>query len=252
MKTYSILGCGWLGLPLATQFISKGICIKGSSTSVDKLEKLKKYKITSYLVDIEKEGDYQEFLDAEVLIIAITSKDINAYEYLVSQIEKASVKKVVFISSTSVYPSLNKVITEEDDTIDSLLAKVENIFRNNTNFKTTIIRFAGLFGGDRKPGNWFRNKKVPHPKGYVNMIHREDCIAIIEKIIKQDVWNETFNACSNHHPTREAFYTNAKKSIGMEPPVFDDSQPLKYKIISPKKLETRLGYRFKHNDLLNI
>ena len=65
---------------------------------------------------------------------------------------------------------------------------VENLFRNNENFQTTILRFAGLFGGKRQPGNWFVDRKIPHPKGYVNMIHREDCIAIIQQIIAQNVF----------------------------------------------------------------
>ena len=34
----SILGCGWLGLPLAKSLLAKGYKIKGSTTSESKLE----------------------------------------------------------------------------------------------------------------------------------------------------------------------------------------------------------------------
>lgn len=252
MKNVSILGCGWLGKELGIYFTKKEYKIKGSTTSKDKLQELKSVEIKPYLVNVSDEHISSEFLDADVLIIAITSKEIENFKRLISFIEKSNTAKVIFVSSTSVYPSLNKEMTEEDETVDSPLVEIENLFRNNNNFQTTIIRFAGLFGGKRQPGNWFADRKIPHPKGYVNMIHREDCIAIIEQIIEQNVFGEVFNACANDHPTREDFYINARKTLGKPIPEFDDSKPLEYKIISSKKLQKALSYQFKHNDLLSI
>ncbi|MCB4799126.1 NAD(P)H-binding protein [Neotamlana laminarinivorans] len=251
-KTYSILGCGWLGFPLAKHFIAKGHKIKGSTTSLEKVNDFKSEGITPYTVNIEENPDFKDFLNTDILLIMITSKRFEAYQNLVQAIETSSVKKVIFISSTSVYPRGNKTYTETDETIDSLLTKVEALFRNNTTFKTTIIRFAGLFGGQRQPGNWFKDKEIPQPNGFVNMIHRDDCIAIISKIIEFDIFGETFNACANHHPTRKAFYIQARKSLGKPIPVFNDSQPLQYKKISPEKLIKTLDYKFLHSDLLNI
>ncbi|NVK08786.1 MAG: dTDP-glucose 4,6-dehydratase [Tenacibaculum sp.] len=250
MKNVSILGCGWLGKELGIYFKRKGYKVKGSTTSKDKLQELESVAIAPYLVDISKERISSEFLDADVLIIAITSKEVENFKRLISSIEKSNITKVIFISSTSVYPSLNKEMTEEDETVDSPLVEIENLFRKNNKFQTTIIRFAGLYGGERQPGNWFANRKIPHPKGYVNMIHREDCIAIIEQIIEQNVFGEVFNACANDHPTREDFYINARKILGKPIPEFDDSKPLVYKIISSKKLQKALSYQFKHNNLL--
>ncbi|WP_275316399.1 NAD-dependent epimerase/dehydratase family protein [Tenacibaculum bernardetii] len=248
----SILGCGWLGKPLATYLISKEFIIKGSTTSVDKLPVFKEEGINPFLVDIDKvnEETIQPFLTSEILIVAIPSKNVLGFKNLIREIEKSTIKKVIFISSTSVYPSLNKEMTEEDATIDSPLVEIENAFRVNKNFKTTIIRFAGLFGYERQPGNWFQNKKVPQPKGFVNMIHQDDCVEIICQIIQQDVFGEVFNACSNHHPTRKEYYLNARKVLKKEPPVFDDSSPLKYKIINADKVQKRLNYTFIYDDLL--
>ena len=252
IKTYSILGCGWLGLPLAKQFLKDGIAIKGSTTSQEKVALLREQNIQPYLINIDKKERFLDFLDVEVLLIMITSKKLEAYENLIYEIEKSSVKKVIFISSTSVYPRLNKDYTEEDSTIDSLLTNVENLFRKSTKFKTTIIRFAGLFGDKRQPGNWFKEKKIPQPNGFVNMIHREDCIAIITKIIEKNIFGETFNACVNHHPTRKDFYTKAKLGLGKAVPVFDETQLLQYKTINSSKLIKKIDYVFIHNDLLAI
>lgn len=253
MKNVSILGCGWLGKSLAISLLDEGYAVKGSTTTEEKLELLELNHIDPYIVDISNFEEFDDFLSSDILIIAITSKDINGFENLIAQIERSSIQKVIFISSTSVYGMLNKVITEEDEVLKTPLSEIESLFRENTFFETTIIRFAGLFGDERHPSNWFKNgRKIPQPNGFVNMIHKEDCIEIIHEIIAQDCWNETFNACSNHHPTRREFYTIAKLSNDFEVPEFEDNEEYEWKIISSKKVQDVFDYAFIHNDLLSI
>ena len=253
MNRVSVLGCGWLGKPLAISLLDEGFSIKGSTTSEEKLDILEVNNIEPFLVDITSFEEFDDFLNSDILIIAITSKDVNAFENLISQIQNSSIQKVIFISSTSVYGRINKMITEEDTVLDTSLTEIENLFRENTFFETTIIRFAGLFGGERHPANWFKNgRKISQPKGFVNMIHQEDCIEIIQEIIAQNCWNETFNACSNHHPTRREFYTIAKLSRDFEIPEFEENEDYQWKIISSIKVQKALDYTFIHNDLLKI
>ena len=253
MNKISILGCGWLGKPLAISFINEGYTVKGSTTSEEKLELLEMNGIEPYIVDINDFEEYDSFLNSDILIIAITSKDVDGFESLIAQIQESPIQKVIFISSTSVYGKLNRVLTEEDAVLKLPLTEIENLFRENTFFETTIIRFAGLFGDERQPANWFKNgKKIPQPKGFVNMIHKEDCIEIIQEIIAQNCWNETFNACSNHHPTRREFYTLAKLNNDFEVPKFEENEVYEWKIISSKKIQEVLDYTFIHDDLLRI
>jgi nucleoside-diphosphate-sugar epimerase len=253
MKNISILGCGWLGKSLAISLLDKGYAVKGSTTTEEKLALLELNRIDPYIVDISDFEEFDDFLSSDILIIAITSKDIDGFENLIAQIERSSIQKVIFISSTSVYGMLNKVITEEEEVLKTPLSEIENLFRENTFFETTIIRFAGLFGDERHPSNWFKNgRKIPQPNGFVNMIHKEDCIEIIHEIIAQNCWNETFNACSNHHPTRREFYTIAKLSNDFEVPEFEDNEEYEWKIISSKKVQDVFDYAFIHNDLLSI
>ncbi|CAA0170950.1 Putative enzyme of sugar metabolism YeeZ precursor [Tenacibaculum maritimum] len=252
MKTVSILGCGWLGKPLAASLLKKGYVVKGSTTSEEKLEALREVGIIPFLIDISQESEIGEFLASEILIVAITSKDYESFNRLISQIRQSTIKQVIFISSTSVYENLNKVIKEEEATSNSPLIDIENLFRKESGFGATIIRFAGLLGGNRHPGNWFKGRKIGQPNGFVNMIHREDCIGVIQEIINQECWNETLNACSNHHPTRREFYTNAKLKLGLEVPEFIEEAILSYKIISSEKLQRKLNYVFQYDDLLAI
>jgi nucleoside-diphosphate-sugar epimerase len=253
MKRVSILGCGWLGTSLGVSLLDEGYSVKGSTTREEKLALLEAHQIVPFIIDIASFEEFDHFLEADILIISITSKDVDAFENLILQIQDSSIQKVIFISSTSVYPRINKVMTEEDTVLNTPLTAIENLFRENSFFETTILRFAGLFGDQRHPSNWFRNgRKIPQPKGFVNMIHKEDCIEIIHKIIDQNCWNETFNACSNHHPTRRDFYTVARLSANLELPEFEENQEYEWKIISSKKVQSVLDYTFIHDHLLEI
>ena len=253
MKNVSILGCGWLGTSLGISLIDEGYSVKGSTTKAEKSPILEARGIEPFIIDITSFEEFDDFLQTDILIISITSKDIDAFENLMDQIQNSSIQKVIFISSTSVYPSANKVMTEEDVVLKTPLTTIENLFRENSFFETTILRFAGLFGDERHPSNWFKNgRKIPQPRGFVNMIHKEDCIEIIHEIIDQNCWNETFNACSNHHPTRRDFYTIAKLNAQCELPEFEENEEYEWKIISSKKVQAVLDYTFIHDHLLEI
>jgi 3-hydroxyisobutyrate dehydrogenase-like beta-hydroxyacid dehydrogenase len=49
----SILGCGWLGLPLAKSLLAKSYEVKGSTTSENKLEVLINAGILPFQIQLE-------------------------------------------------------------------------------------------------------------------------------------------------------------------------------------------------------
>ncbi|PNW29869.1 Rossmann-fold NAD(P)-binding domain-containing protein [Formosa algae] len=252
MQNISILGCGWLGLPLAETLIDKHYNVKGSTTQIEKLPVLDAVEIDAFLVNIASESINTEFLNADILIILITSKDYEAFKRLIKFIEVSSIKKVIFISSTSVYPNTNAVVTESSPNSDSPLVGIEELFRQNTAFETTIIRFGGLFGYQRKPGNFIRaHNTIPNPEGFINLIHQDDCIQILIGIIEKNIWNQTFNACADSHPKRADFYTKEMAKVGRLHPILDPDSENVYKIVSPKKLISALNYTFKYSNLMD-
>ncbi len=251
-KKISILGCGWLGMALGIKLIKEGHRVYGSTTSPHKMGELESKGIAPYLLAIGQENDrLAEFLESDVLVIAIPSKNKEGFQHLIRAIEQSTLRKVVFVSSTSVYPSTNSIVTEETATIPSPLVEIERLFTSNTQFQSTILRFGGLFGYDRKPGNFFKpGKVIDHPEGFVNMIHQDDCVSIIQQIIAQEVWNETFNACSTSHPTRRDYYLNEAQKVGRSDLQFNEQSENIYKIVSSEKLKNMLNYSFKFEDLM--
>lgn len=269
-NTISVLGCGWLGLPLAAHLVQQGYTVKGSVTQPEKLELLAQKGITPYQVEITDtsitSNDLSGFLESEVLIINIPPsrrEDVVLYHQaqmtlLLEQVLKSPVKKVLFISSTSVYPDLNQEVTELENiqpTKESgkALLAVEKLLRSNKHLMTTIIRFAGLVGYDRMPGKFLAGKKnVENGTAPINVIHQDDCIALITGIIRQQAWGEIFNACADLHPTRKEFYTLAAAKAGLELPTFANTADPRFKIINSEKIKQRLDYSFKYPDPLGL
>jgi len=241
---------------LAKTLSSNEFNVNISTRSSTRLAELRSENITPFIVDIDQLNQHiTPFLDSPILIINITSKNNDSFCNLITEIEQSSVEKIIFISSTSVYQNTNTITSESDEaeSAESALFQIENLFINNTHFQTTIVRLAGLIGPQRHPGHFFRNgKKVQQANAPVNLIHLDDCIAIIQEIIEQNVWGEIFNACSDTHPTKREFYSHARQLLGLTPPEFIDSDKEEYKIINNMKVKQTLNYSFKHPDVMKI
>ena len=108
---------------------------------------------------------------------------------------------------------------------------------------------GGLVGGDRKAGRFLAGKKdVKNGNAPINMIHRDDCIGVINEIVEQEIWEETFNVCADEHPTRKEFYLAQTAKQELEAPTFSDDEEVSFKIISNEKVKTLLGYNFLYPD----
>lgn len=264
-KQISIIGCGWLGFPLAKYLLKDGYRIKGSTTSIDKIEALKSVGIDSFYVETIPGGIKGEIenclFGSEILILNIPPglrktpemDFVKQMAFLIPFIEKSSIQKVLFISSTSVFADEKSIpiITENsvpnpDSESGKQLLEVETLFKSNTHFKTTILRFSGLFGEDRHPAKYLSGRtNLNYPDAPVNLIHREDCIGIIRAIIEQNCWDETFNASTEPHPSRKDYYSSICKAMNLPLPHFNNAGSNKGKRIDSQKLLVRLGYVFK-------
>lgn len=260
----SILGCGWLGLPLAEYLVEKKHVVKGSTTTKSKLNILEKSGIISFQIFLEEEkviGNVAKFLEnSSVLLIDIPPKvrKENTENYvlkiksLLPFIEESSVEKVLFISSTSVYPDDNSILTENtipkpETESGKQLLEVEQLLCRNSNFQTTILRFGGLIGPNRHPIHFLAGKtNLDNPEAPINLIHLNDCIQIIQLLIEQNYWGKIINAVNPNHPTRKNYYTQKAIEYNLTIPQFSESQESKGKTICSDKLIQELGYHFKN------
>ena len=261
----SILGCGWLGLPLAKHLKKLGYAIKGSTTTLDKFDLLKFEGIQPYLIQLNEQnvvGDINAFLSqSETLILNIppglrknpTKNHVKEIEALMVEVEKSNIKNILYVSSTSVFQDTLGFPEISDDTkpdgitnsAKQLLA-IEDELKSNPKYNTTILRFAGLFDNNRHPGKILSGRtNIKNPNAPVNLIHKEDCISLISELLKSSIWGKTFNAAFPHHPKKSDYYIDYCKSTGIEAPEFDNGTPSKGKIINGTNVAQLLSYRYR-------
>lgn len=268
----SILGCGWLGLPLGKHFSENNYIVKGSTTNEQKLPVLAGNGIEPFRIQLNPQvvgENVDNFLNTETLLINIpprislqkTDAHVEQIFNLLPLIKNTFIKNVIYISSTSVYPELNREVFEEDVTTpeqsaSSTMVKAENLLKDfckNSNINLTILRCGGLMGYDRIPAKYFSGwKGLTTGEIQVNYVHRDDVIKVIETIIDNEIWNETFNIVSPIHPTRKEIYLKNCVELGFEMPEFVtplEVQP--FKIISPKKWIERSKYSFIYENPLD-
>lgn len=261
-KRITIAGLGWLGKPLATNLKLYGYTVKGSVTDSDNAKAITKSGIAAYPVVIAEtgvSGMVDTFLaDTDVLLIMIPPglrKNTGAnyalkMAHFLHVIERSEVKKVILISSTSVYDDAQGNVTEKnapqpETNAGKQLYDVEQIFFNTPAFKTTIVRFGGLFGGNRNPVKFLAGRKgLTNGYAPVNMIHRDDCIGILTAIIKQDAFGHIINAVSPNHPSKKEYYTQQAKDLGLEPPEYSDEKTEEYKQVDSVTMKEVLNYEF--------
>ncbi len=269
MKKISILGCGWLGLPLGRFLCGEGFAVKGSTTSDAKLTRLKEAGIEPFKIVVGEalEGDIASFLDSDILVLdippgrgdTVVEHHVGQISLLIDALADSPVRYVLFVSSTSVYPAAGREVVEHDaedpEAADSLAGRAllyaEEMLRSESSFSTTVVRFGGLIGPGRNPAEFIqRMTEIANPAQPVNFIHLDDCIGIIASIIRQGEWGEVFNACAPLHPTRSEVYAAAAESHGLAALPEEQCSSTHFKIVNSDKLVTKLGYKFLHPDPL--
>lgn len=265
-ENISVIGCGWLGLPLAIDLVKKGYQVKGSTTSQSKIETLKNNAIDPYLIHFSKNSEEpdSEILNSGILIINIppgrrseegaTNYRIMA-DYFYKVIPDSSVQKIILVSSTSVYNDINSTVFEADKHLPEsdagkLLLEVENQFLSIKNKKVIILRLCGLTGPGRDPARFFKNKNfIPNGLAPINLVHLDDVIGVILNIISDENASGIYNCCSTSHPTKDEFYSIASKLAGNKIPDFILEKKM-WKEVASLRIQKELGYKFKYPNLL--
>ena len=264
----SIIGLGWIGKPLAGALKSQGHQVIGSTTSREKMQELANEGLETRLFQLypEPQGSgYEELFTADILYINIPPgrrKHPDAFHpqqiaSIIKLIKEGSVRKVIYVSATSVYPNQNQTAREDDPldggiTENPALFEAEQLLWTNSGCPLTVIRFGGLLGDNRIPGKYFSGKEnVPgHPP--VNYIYRDDAIRAIQWVIEKELWNETFNLVAPEHPKKKDVYEANAKLLGFSPPSsYESPEVTSWKEICVDKF-LATGFKFHYPDPLSF
>lgn len=258
----SILGCGWFGTALAVHLLNDGFDVKGSATSKEKVSVLQQRGIPSYNIRLDQEVSLlspdSDFWLSDALIISSNVKLAandgyrSGMQNLVQQVKSTAMKKIIFISSTSVYGDHNAVVDDHtacspDSPSGTVLLELESLLQNIPGVQFVSLRFGGLVGPGRLPGSFFAGKKnIPNGLAPVNLIHLEDCIGITALLLSLENLPSSVNGVSPDHPSRAEFYVLAAQQQGLEVPEFI-MEKTDWKIVGSSFLQER-GYAFRISD----
>lgn len=257
MKTFTILGLGWLGHPLSYK-LKNMYKIKASVRSDERLssfkDELKKDNINQNNFELYVLNEYNlenldVLLDTDYLFINYPPSKFDDYISFLNKIYSHkcinNIKKIFFVSSTSIYPDLNEEFTE-----DCLITKpkrqnvydCEDFIKDKTNY---ILRASGLMGYNRIAGRYFSGKIVKDCKSIVNFVHRDDVIRAINFILNNKITDGIYNLVSPSYPTKEVIYSNNCQKLDIPQPTFINEITINSRKISTKKLlETGFSYKF--------
>lgn len=216
-KKVSILGCGWVGKALK--------------------ERLEPDCHVNCLTRDIGENLTNDYYDCNTFLIAIPPRE-NYLEVLTETLQHIKSQcQVIFLSSTSFYDA-KPLVVQGEELIQNLCPKV------------LILRLSGLMGYDRIAGKYSVGKTLAHDK-YVNYVHRDDVVKIIELCIKQNVKKETFDVTAPNHPKQSEVYSKNAQQFGWENTYFTSTE-VKGKLVSSEKLIAYFNYEFLYPDPLQF
>ena len=249
MKTFTILGTGWLGLELANQ-LKDEFKIKVSARNEEKSKLFDSFGFSSFILNEYDFSFLDELLDTNYLFINYPPSKFDDYIGFLNKIYKhekiKNIEKIIFISSTSIYPNIEGNFDEDyviNDSNSKIVFEAEKLVENRSD---VIFRVSGLVGGNRYFGKRSSNKVVEFPKSIINFVHRNDVINATKFIIEKNL-NGIFNLSSKEHPTKEEIYTFNSKKYDFEIPIFLDNKSFLNRVIDGSKIE-KLGFVYKYNN----
>ncbi len=263
MKQISILGCGWLGLPLAKALLKLGFEVKGSTTTHSKLSVLHSAGITGFIIELnetECKGNLQEFLEgSEYLLICIppglrktpNSNFIAKLKQVVKGLAHTDIKKLLYVSSTGVFKDQEHFPEYKEDykfseveIQNSQLVQAEELLLNLPSVTTSVVRFSGLVGEDRHPVRFLSGRQsIKNPEAPVNLIHLENCVKLLSEVMKQNKFGMVFHGNEDIHLSKKAYYHHKAKALSIPLPEFDSTKKSKGKYINMDWTSQTLGLR---------
>lgn len=221
MKTWGIIGLGWLGKELSKSIEKNDDLFWGTHSG-----------------DFDFSQD--SFPDQSCDILFLNTPPLTAMtpKAFVDKIVLQPNSKIMFISSTSVYGSNTGRLTEFDTPKPTSknghwLLTVETLLMQAFSKRLNIIRPGGLIGGQRHPINHLAGRSgIPDGNSVINLIHRIDLIKIIQKLSDEEQPLAILNAVAPAHPFKNDYYVEWANRLNLPIPQFDQTKTISRKIES--------------------
>lgn len=224
-----IIGCGYVGLPLAKAWIEKGVTVYGTTRSGEKSALLRKEGIEPVLLDLLKPpfqlppADWIYFLVSGSRDGTLPSAMINT----LAALQENRPRRFIYTSSTAVYGDYGAGWVDESsirrakdlpgtrliDTEDALFSAIEE-----QQFPGAVVRLSGIYGPNRIPGRemLLRGEALRgRPDGYLNLIHLDDLIPLLVAAAPLVKVGDCYLFTDDQPVQRKAYYAFLASRLGI-------------------------------------
>lgn len=273
-----VVGCGYVGLPLALEFARLGHTVFGLRRSTGSQEILRQAGVISLVADITQPASLAKLpreFDWVVNCVASGGGGVDEYrtlylegmrnlmEWLVPGRANGT-PRVVYTSSTGVYGQNDGSLVDESSPTQPasetarVLVETEQVLLaagRERNFPAMVLRAAGIYGPERGYllKQFLRGEARIEGAGArtLNMIHRDDLIRAIIAALERGRGGEIYNVTDDEPVSQVEFYRwlAAKLNQPLPPTIPEDAaaprkRGLTNKRISNRKLKSELGFNF--------
>lgn len=267
-KSVAVIACGWFGLALAKQLVDEGYRVTGCKRSEADLPALTQAGIEAYplaldgaAIDSASVLSSAGLLQTDYLVVNIPPRlkrgntaYLDELTQLIALTQGWQYQRIIFVSTTGVYPARDACMQEHDAEAESVTAQIlldaEALFHALPN--SCVVRFAGLVGPKRHPGRFFAGKtQVAGANVAVNLVHLSDCVSGVATILAAERAAPVYNLCAPEHPTKADFYVAAAIDLGLVPPEFNH-EILPSKVIDGSLISRELGFQYQFSNPLQM
>jgi len=270
-----IVGCGYVGLPLASKLVQEGHEVFGMRRSGEGNELLSNEGVTPLNLDVTKPADLQRLpipFDWVINTVSSTQGGADAYRAvylqgtanLIEAFKEHPPRRYIYTSSTSVYGQIDGSPVKEtsptlppSDTSRILLETEELLLKAHraSNFPAIILRVAGIYGPDRSHylQQYLKDEARITGKGdhMINMIHRDDLVGIILAALRSGRPGEIYNVVDDEPIAQIHFFRWLSETLGKPMPPHATEEEKRKRGLTNKRVQNRrvkmeLGYQFKH------
>ncbi|MDA1353843.1 MAG: NAD(P)-binding domain-containing protein [bacterium] len=233
-QTIAIVGCGWLGIPLAKRLLNSGHTVFATTRNTNHQSELIDLgaQVTATADDVVFES-----CDAVVILLPF-KRDIDSpwayHEQVVSIVEnaaKAEVNQLIWTGSTSIYPKSSGVY-EEDTVFEPenerarVLLAIERDIKHHFPQNGVALRVGGLVGQGRDSSRTLNsNVPIARPLDSIALVHQDDVVQLIVSLLNSSDKFQIYNVTSGETLIRKAYYCAAAKRLGLPAPYFEMQDP---------------------------
>lgn len=273
-RSRMIIGCGYVGIPLAAAFHAAGDMVFPTTRSQQRARQFEQHGYRPQIADVTKPETLRSLPDADTVVFAVgydsasgaSREDVYAegLKKVLDHLSEAT-RRLVFVSTTGVYGDADGQTVDELAPCDparpggKAFLQAEQYLRNHPVWSTrsVILRMAGIYGPKRIPrsADIQAGNPIPAPGGgALNLIHVDDSVQAIRLAADAETFSPIYIVSDGTPVDRRDYYKEVARLLHAPEPTFEEPDPDSPaakragsdRKMSNQRLVTELGFQPKY------